>query len=198
MNKFYLEKPSIKRKEEAIDYINEHIKYNSLMSSGTGSMDKFLKESTYEKWLEELEKKSNNEYMNNLGWAPSLTYFFIRKDDNKIIGMLNLRYNISQELLEKGCSHIGYDIRPKERRKGYNKINLYLGLLEEQKLGTKKVYLNCTADNIGSNKTIIALGGILEESKIDTWDNEMTNYYYIDVDECIKKYKNIYEPYIDK
>ena len=130
MDKFYLEKPTLKRKEEAIDYYNEHIKYNADMND-TGGINQFLKESTYENWLKELEKKTNLNYMNNIGWAPSITYFLIRENDNKIIGMLNLRYNVTKELIAKGCSHIGYGIRPTERRKGYNKINLYLALLEE-------------------------------------------------------------------
>ena len=133
MGKFYLEIPTIERKEEALDYFDEHIKYNSDMN-GTGSMDIFLKESTYEQWLKELEIKSNQEYMDTLGWAPSLTYFLIRENDNKIIGMINLRYNITEEILAKGGSHIGYGIRPSERRKGYNKINLYLGLIESKKM----------------------------------------------------------------
>ena len=141
MEKFYLEMPTMERKEEALDYLNEHIKYNSNIS-GTGSMDRFLKEFTYEQWLEELEKKSNQEYMDSIGWAPSLTYFLIRENDNRIIGMINLRYNITEEILAKGGSHIGYGIRPTERRKGYNKTNLYLGLLEEKRLGEKKFFWN--------------------------------------------------------
>lgn len=195
MEKFYLEKPTLKRKEEAIDYFNEHIKYNTDMND-TGGINRFLKESTYENWLKELEKKTNLNYMKTIGWAPSITYFLIRENDNKIIGMLNLRYNVTKELIAKGCSHIGYGIRPTERRKGYNKINLYLALLEEQKIGEKKVLLECLADNIGSNKTIQALGGELKESKIDKWDNELTNYYWIDVDKSIEKYKKLYEPFI--
>ena len=191
MEKFHLEKPSIERKEEAIDYLNEHIKYNSDMS-GLGGMDRCLNEITYEEWLDELIKNKDSEYMNNLGWAPSLTYFLIRENDNKIIGMINLRYNMTEDILLKGGTHIGYGIRPTERRKGYNKINLYLGLLEEQKLGEKKVLLDCKANNIGSNKTIKALGGVLEKSIIDEWDNELTNYYWIDVNDSIEKYKDIY------
>ena len=197
MEKFYLEIPTIERKKEAIDYFNEHIKYHSDMN-GTGSLDRFLKESTYEQWLKELENKTNQEYMNTIGWAPSLTYFFIRKNDNKIIGMINLRYNLTEEIFAKGGSHIGYGIRPTERRKGYNKINLYLGLLQEQQLGEKRVLLECLADNIGSNKTITALGGILEKSEIDGWDNELTNYYWIDVDKSIDEYKNFYEQFISQ
>ena len=197
MEKFYLEVPTIERKEEAIDYLNEHIKYNSDIN-GTGSMDRFIKESTYEEWLKELEKKKNQKYMDNIGWAPSLTFFLIRENDNKIIGMINLRYNVTEEIIAKGGSHIGYGIRPTERRKGYNKINLYLGLLEEKKLGEKKVLLDCIASNTGSNKTITALGGILEKSEVDTWDNQLTNYYWIDVDKSIDEYKDIYEQFIRK
>ena len=134
--------------------------------------------------------------MDSIGWAPSITFFLIRENDNKIIGMINIRYNVTEEIISKGGSHIGYGIRPTERRKGYNKINLYLGLLEEKKLGEKTVLLECTADNIGSNKTIIALGGDLEKSEIDEWDNLLTNYYWIDVNNSIDKYSDIYEPYV--
>ena len=197
MEKFYLEIPTIERKKEAIDYFNEHIKYHSDMN-GTGSMDRFLKESTYEQWLKELENKTNQEYMDTLGWAPSLTYFLVRENDNRIIGMINLRYKLTEEILAKGGSHIGYGIRPTERRKGYNKINLYLGLLEEQKLGENRVLLNCTADNIGSNKTIIALNGFLEKSEIDDWDNELTNYYWININKSIDKNKSTYEQFISQ
>lgn len=197
METFYLEEPSIKRKEEALDYLKENIDYNSEMN-GTGSMEKCLEECTYETWLEELEKKKDKEYMYSIGWVPSVTYFLIRKNDNKIVGMINIRYNMTKEVLAKGGSHIGYSIRPTERRKGYNKINLYLGLLEEQKKGEKKLVLVCTNNNIGSNKTIKALGGVLEKREVDKWDNELTNYYLIDTEKSIYKYKEIYQKYIIK
>ena len=94
--------------------------------------------------------------------------------------------------------HIGYSIRPTERRKGYNKINLYLGLIEAKKLGLDKVMLGCNATNLGSDKTIQALGGILERAEIDPRDNELDNIYWINVDESIEKYKNEYDKYIYK
>ena len=197
MEKFYLEVPTIERKNNALDYLNEHTKYNSDIN-GTGGMDECLNGCTYEKWLEKLDQNKNQEYMNSLGWAPSLTYFLIRENDDKIVGMINLRYNLTDEIISKGGSHVGYGIRPTERRKGYNKINFYLGLLEEQHLGEKKILLDCTDDNIGSNKTIIALGGILDKSEIDSYDNKLTNYYWIDVDKTIEKYKDKYEQYIAK
>lgn len=65
---------------------------------------------------------------------------------------------------------------------------MYLGILEEQKLGEEKILLNCTVDNIGSNKTILALGGILQKTELDKSDNTMTNYYCINVNDSMIKY----------
>lgn len=42
MEKFYLELPTVERKEEAIEYIEEFYKYNSQIH-GTGSLDSKLK-----------------------------------------------------------------------------------------------------------------------------------------------------------
>ena len=119
----------------------------------------------------------------------------IRHNDTKIIGMINIRWNLNEYML-RFAGHIGYSIRPTERRKGYNKINLYLGLIEEKKLGLDKVMLGCSASNLGSDKTIQALGGILERSEIDPSDNELDNIYWINVEESIEKYKDEYDKYV--
>ena len=92
--------------------------------------------------------------------------------------------------------HIGYGIRPTERRKGYNKINLYLGMIEAKKLGLEKVMLDCDVDNIASDKTLKALGGNLERTEVDPYDGILTNVYWFNVDETICNYKDKYEQYI--
>ena len=191
MEKFYLEKPTIERKKEALEYLHELVRFGSELN-GTGSMDRCLNGWTYEEFLIETEKRNDKNYAYSINRCPSKTFFLIRQNDNKIIGMINIRYDISQELLKNGASHIGYSIRPTERKKGYNKIQLYLGLLEEQKIGEKRILLNCTVDNIGSNKSIISLGGILEKTEIDGNDNKLTNYYWIDVDKAISKNLEVY------
>ena len=43
-------------------------------------------------------------------------------------------------------------------KKGYNKINLYLGMIEAKKVGLDKVMLDCDVNNLGSDKTLKALG----------------------------------------
>ena len=194
MEKFYLEEPTMERKDEIIEYLDEFVKYNSDLN-GVGSLDKIYDGYTFEQALSRCLKMKDEEYARSVNRCPSKTFLLIRNNDNKIVGSINVRWNLTKEILNFG-GHIGYSIRPTERRKGYNKINLYLGLIEAKKLGLDKVVLDCAITNLGSDKTIKDLGGILERCEIDPYDNELTNVYWINVDDSIEKYKDIYEEYI--
>lgn len=196
MEKFYLEKPSLYRKNEIIEYINEFVKYKSDIN-GTGGLDRILEGYTFEETLDRCLNIENESFAKSIKKCPGKTFLLIRENDNKIVGTINIRWNLTKEMLMFG-GHIGYGIRPIERRKGYNKINMYLGLLEAQKLGLDKVMLVCDVNNIGSDKTLKALGGVLTRTEIDPYDGILTNVYWFNVDDCIKKYKDIYLPYIIK
>ena len=190
MEKFYLVTPALERKDAALDYLEEHVKYNSEIN-GTGGMDDCLNGLSYEDWLIESEKRKDKEYAYSINRVPGETFFLVRENDKRIVGMINIRQHLTPQMLQFG-GHIGYGIRPTERRKGYNKINLYLGLLKAAELGLEKVMLDCSADNIGSDKTIKALGGVLERSEIDPYDNTLTNVYWIDVKDAVERYYNDY------
>ncbi len=194
MERFFLERPSIERKDEIIDYINEFVEYNSDIN-GTGSLDKILEGYTFEQALERCLNTEDKEYAEKVGRCQSKTSLLIREDDNRIVGTINVRWNLNEAMLQFG-GHIGYGIRPTERRKGYNKINLYLGMIEAKKVGLDRVMLDCDVENIGSDKTLKALGGSLERTEIDPSDGILTNVYWFDVDDTIEKYKDIYGPYI--
>ena len=194
MEKFYLEGPTIERKDGIIEYLDEFVRYNSDLN-GVGSLDKIYDGYTFEQALSRCLKMKDEQYARSVNRCPSKTFLLIRDNDNKIVGTINIRWNLTKEILNFG-GHIGYGIRPTERRKGYNKINLYLGLIEAKKVGLDKVMLDCSTTNIGSDKTIKSLGGILERCEIDPYDNELTNVYWINVNDSIEKYKDIYETYI--
>ena len=194
MEKFYLEKPSMKRKDEIIEYINEFVEYKSDIN-GTGSLDKILDGYTFEQALERCLNMENKEYAEGLGKCQGKTFLLVRENDNKIVGTINIRWNLNQAMLRFG-GHIGYGIRPTERRKGYNKINLYLGMIEAKKVGLDRVMLDCDVNNLGSDRTLKAFGGKLERTEIDPSDGILTNVYWFDVSETIGKYKNIYEPFL--
>ena len=116
----------------------------------------------------------------------------IRENDDRIIGAINVRWNLPESMKQFG-GNIGYSIRPVERRKGYNKINLYLGLIEAQKLGLDRVMLDCDVNNLGSVKTMQALGGKLERTEVDPSDEILTNVCWFDVNETIRKYQNVFK-----
>ena len=147
---------------------------------------------TYSKKQVQME---DEDFAKGLNRCPGKTFLLIRESDNRIIGSVNLRWNLDEETLKFG-GNIGYGIRPTERRKGYGKLNLYMTLKEAKKIGLDKVMVDCSVDNIGSDRIIKALGGILERCEFDPEDNTMTNVYWINVDESLDKNKDIYEQYI--
>lgn len=196
MEKFYFESPSLERKNEIIEYINEFVLYKSNIN-GTGSLDKILEGYSFEQVLERCLNMENEEYSKKFERCPARTFLLIRESDNKIVGSINIRWNLNEKMLQFG-GHIGYGIRPTERRKGYNKINLYLGILEARKLGLEKVMLDCDVNNLGSDRTLKALGGKLERTEVDPSDGVLTNVYWFDVEKTIEKYKGVYEQYTIK
>lgn len=196
MEKFYFESPSLERKNEIIEYLDEFVEYGSNIN-GSGSLDKIYDGYTFEEALERCLNMENEEYSKKFERCPSRTFLLIRKSDNKIVGSINIRWNLNEKMLQFG-GHIGYGIRPTERRKGYNKINLYLGILEARRLGLEKVMLDCDVNNLGSDRTLKALGGKLERTEVDPSDGVLTNVYWFDVEKTIEKYKGVYEQYTIK
>jgi len=190
MEQFKFEIPTIERKDDAIDYINENYKYNSDIN-GTGGLDRYL--DNYKSWLEKLE--IDYAMIPNEERVPARTYFLVRENDNKIVGMINIRTALNENLSKFG-GHIGYGIRPTERGKGYNKINLYLGLKICQEYGIKNVFLDADLDNPASWKTMEALGGVRVRQYYNANQNCDIVDYNIDVDASLEKNKDIYEPYI--
>ena len=75
MEKFYLERPSMDRKEEIIDYFNEFIKYESDIH-GAGFLDKFLYGYTFEEALEVCNKLEDEEFFSSAisDSSPELLY----------------------------------------------------------------------------------------------------------------------------
>ena len=162
--------------------------------NGSGGLDRFTGD--YEGWLLKLEADRNR--IPDETSSPGETYFLVRQSDKRIVGMINIRYVLNERLKKYG-GNIGYSIRPTERRKGYNKINLYLALKLCQLHGVKKDLLDADTDNPASWKTIEALGGaMLREYFDDEFDHCMVRDYEIDVDASLERFSKIYEPMVAK
>ena len=192
--RFYFERPSAARKTGIIEYLNEFAAAGSEIN-GSGSLDRILSGWTFEQALERCLSMENKEYAEKMNRCPGKTFLLIRENDSRIVGTVNVRWDLNEAMLRFG-GHIGYGIRPSERRKGYNKINLFLALKEAKQIGLDRVMIDCSVSNIASDKTIQDLGGILERCETDPVDGELTNVYWINVEESLTRFKVEYEPHI--
>lgn len=125
-------------------------------------------------------------YLNNLDVKQAKdelvfdsTFFALDTERNIFVGAINIRHNLNDKLLLYG-GHIGDGIRPNERRKGYATEMISLALKECKKLGMNKVLMVCYKDNIGSKKSIIKNGGILENEIIDK-EGKINERYWIEL-----------------
>lgn len=126
----------------------------------------------FDYYLKNLDTKEGAEN----GRVPDTTLFCLDKDRNIFVGAVNIRHYLNDELLRSG-GHIGDGIRPGERRKGYATAMIALALDECRKLGISKVLMCCDKDNIGSAKSIIKNGGVLE-NEVEK-DGQIEQRYWI-------------------
>lgn len=190
--KFRYERPNINRKKEAIEFINEFYEYGSKIN-GVGGLTSYLED--FEGWLKKLDEDYTREVTEDK--VPARTYFFIRVDDNKIIGMTNIRTKLNQKLMNFG-GNIGYCIRPTERGKGYNKVNLYLALKVCKECGIKKVLLDADKGNPASWRTMESFGAVLEEEKsVELYNEDVVRFYSIEVERSLELYGDVYGPLIE-
>lgn len=187
MEKLFLEKPSIERKKDVLEFLKEFVENNSELYGSKG----LIKCTTYEEWLDDVNKSIDKTYTESKYEVPSSTYFVVREEDNEIVGIVNIRHYLDRILNQIG-GHIGGSIRPSERGKGYSEVLLYLALLECNKLGLKDIMIDCTKENIRSDKTIKALGGSFDREFYYQPIKRFIKNYTINVDESIKKYEKEY------
>ena len=95
------------------------------------------------------------------GFVPDSTFFCLDTDRNRFVGAVNIRHYLNESLLLNG-GHIGDGVRPSERRKGIATHMIALALDECRKLGLDRVPMVCDKENIGSAKSIMNNGGVLE------------------------------------
>ena len=180
MERFYFEVPGIGRKKDAIEFIEEFYAHQSDIN-GTGALDSYVDD--YEGWLKKLER----DYVQvpSEERVPARTYFLVRESDKRIVGMINIRLALNKRLSKYG-GHMGYCIRPTERGKGYNNMNLYLGLKVCAAHGIETVFMDADLDNPASWKTMEAFGGVRIREYFDDVDAHcMVVDYNIDVQKAL-------------
>lgn len=135
---------------------------------------------SYDAWLDHLDKQSDPTLINP-DWVTASTFLVIRKEDQKLIGLIDIRHELN-EFLQSYGGHIGYGIRPTERKKGYAEEMLRLALAFCRDLGLEKVMLSCDRENLASKKTILKNGGVFER-EFTYKPGEIIQIYWINLSE---------------
>lgn len=125
--------------------------------------------------VQEVEKGENLE-----GYAASTTYWLYDEERDILLGASNLRHYLTKEGL-KTWGHIGYGIRPSERKKGYATQLLKLTLVEAKIKNIDKVLLGAYIGNVGSWKVMEKCNGKFENIIIEDETGLPIKRYWIDI-----------------
>ena len=128
----------------------------------------------FDHYLENLERKEESD-----GLVPDSVFFCLDCDRNIFVGAVDVRHYLNENLSVTG-GHIGDGVRPSERRKGYATAMIALALDECRKIGITRVLMTCDKDNIGSAKSIMNNGGVLENEVINE-DGVPEQRYWIEL-----------------
>lgn len=173
MDEFILIYPSKEYENKVHEYKVEFLEYKSHIN-GSGGLQRY---DNYDEWL--LKVKGDLDVLNiQQGRVPASTYFFVRTEDDKIIGMINIRHKLHEGIKIEG-GHIGYSIRPTERKKGYATLMLSMGLEKCRELELDKVLITCDKINIASAKVIQNNNGILENEVISPNSSNVIQRYWV-------------------
>lgn len=134
---------------------------------------------SFGRYIESLEQEARG--VNLLpGRVAQTTYWLVDDDGTAILGTSRLRHHLTPELEMVG-GHIGYDVHPLQRRKGYGTLILKLTLERAREFGLRKVLITCDADNIGSQKIILHNDGVLENEIYSDEEQKSVKRYWIEL-----------------
>ncbi|MDQ1612651.1 MAG: hypothetical protein QOG00_2582 [Pyrinomonadaceae bacterium] len=112
------------------------------------------------------------------GHVPNSTFFLVHR--GRIVGRSALRHRLTPALQHEG-GHIGYDIRPLARGRGYGTLILALTLERARSLGLARALLTCDTDNVASARIIERNGGVLAAQVVSHRSGKLISQYWIEL-----------------
>lgn len=165
-----LVKPTVNLRDEYLSFYQEWIESGEDMVPWVISKDP----SDFEGMLRFLFSNEKGESLPE-DWVPDSTFWLV-VGDNKVVGAVNIRHRLTEKLFNCG-GHIGYGIRPKERKKGYANNLLALSLQKAKELGIEKALVVCDEGNIASEKTILNNGGFPDSNFVEDDGNVIKRFW---------------------
>lgn len=177
-DKINLIRPTKELKQQALEYRKEHFDHGEFIINGSELFDKM---NDYEEWLNKVISNSNVETVSS-DWVLTDTFFAVRESDKKIVGIVDLRYELNAFLKDLG--NCGYSVRPTERNKGYATEMLAQICNKAKTYGLSQLQLSVEKDNLPSVKTILKNGGKYIRSF--SFGDEKADIYIIDLEERVR------------
>ncbi len=115
------------------------------------------------------------------GFVPHSSFWLIDACD-RIIGVSNIRHGLTDKLRREG-GHIGYGIRPSERRKGYGTILLRESLEKARGIGVSRALITCDKQNLASARVILKNGGKFDSEEFIDTKRCVTQRYWIEAED---------------
>ena len=180
MSEIILKKPTIEYADDIMQLRQEIIDANDPDAfAGCGNLEECK---TAQEWIDRITMMENPETCPE-GRVSSHMFIGVRVSDNKIVGVIDLRHHLGNPVLREWGGHFGYIVRPGERGKGYAKEMVRQNLINCKELGLHKVMITCNRNNIASEKTILANGGVFEKEVLV--DGEYTKRFWVTITESL-------------
>jgi predicted acetyltransferase len=170
LQEVYLIKPTVILQNEYLSFYQEWIDSGEQMVPWVISKDP----ADFPSMVQFLKDREIGENLQE-GWVPDSTYWLV-SEDPKVLGVVNIRHKLTNYLFNAG-GHIGYGIRPSERRKGYATRLLSQSLDKAKELGIYKVLVVCNESNTASEKTILNNGGVPDTDFVEENGNVIKRYW---------------------
>lgn len=146
------------------DFAKEHKENNEIYMAGDCSLilnSGYQQIGNFYKWFKLVSKLDREENLKK-GQVGCSCYLVLNKEDDSLIGLFDIRHSLDYKNGEV-FGHIGVDIRPSQRGKGFYKTILNFALEEIKNFSINPVVISCSYDNIVSYKGITDIFGDYEK-----------------------------------
>jgi len=131
-------------------------------------------------YLKQLESKRTGSGLIGDEVPSTFLFAFIPSENgrDRCVGRVSIRHHLNKMLASVGV-HIGYAVRPNDRKKGYATEILGHALTILKMIGVDRALVTCDDTNLGSVRTIERNGGYLESTVLDPVSGIPKRRYWI-------------------
>ncbi len=174
MDNLELVSPSVKYRDAFLEMVAEYNRLGERRYADLG----FQLMTDFEAYVRKLVEEGQGIGLSP-GYVPQTT-FWLLKNKAEVVGAIRLRHWLTPSLRYE-IGHVGYDIRPSQRGKGYATRQLGLLLEKAREMGMDALLVTCEKRNLASARVIEKNGGKLEAEAPSRLTGEPVLRYWIEL-----------------